>query len=261
LRIIIIINRLSKYIDGGRNPNRSNSSMGPTGVNKSNLIMEGQDVNVDVTAAGAIIALGLMYLKTNNKPIASRLSIPTTKFLLDYMRPDLLLVRTLSRNLILWDHIQPTEEWISNQVPPVVKNGIGPKGDLDMKQAYVNILAGACLSIGMRFAGTANEDSMKILHKNAKYLEELQKAHADVSFSIMIENCLAVTLLALSVVMAGTVWPYFPGKLLDFRFHCIGTPSHSRFVEKTGKKVWNRRGLWILHGNSHGNGLFIYGRW
>ena len=35
------------------------------------------------------------------------------------MRPDFLLLRTLGQALVLWDAIQPTEQWFKAQVPDV----------------------------------------------------------------------------------------------------------------------------------------------
>ena len=50
-------------------------------------------MNTNITAAGATVALGLVYLKTNNRQIAGRLSIPSTQYELDLVRSDLLLLR------------------------------------------------------------------------------------------------------------------------------------------------------------------------
>jgi len=69
---------------------------------------------------GATIALGLMYLKTNNVTIATRLEIPDTQFLLDFIRPDCLMLRMLSRCLVMWDSIEPTVSWVETNCPPIV---------------------------------------------------------------------------------------------------------------------------------------------
>ena len=50
-------------------------------------------MNTHVTAAGAIVALGLVYLKTNNRQVAAHLSAPSTHYELDQVRPDFLLLR------------------------------------------------------------------------------------------------------------------------------------------------------------------------
>lgn len=60
------------------------------------------------------------------------------------------------------DSVQATEEWVQAQIPEIVKTAVNtinqvgdtatPPADADMEalaQAHVNILAGACLSIGI----------------------------------------------------------------------------------------------------------------
>jgi len=49
------------------------------------------------------------------------LSLPDTSFLLDYVRPDFLFFRVVSRALVLWDDVSPTEDWVDRQVPAVIK--------------------------------------------------------------------------------------------------------------------------------------------
>jgi anaphase-promoting complex subunit 1 len=49
------------------------------------------------------------------------MALPDTHFLLEYIRPDLLLLRVLSRALILWDEVKPTADWIDDQIPIVVR--------------------------------------------------------------------------------------------------------------------------------------------
>ena len=60
-------------------------------------IREGSSVNLDVTAPGATIALGLMYLGTGNKAVADWMAPPETQYLLDFVRPDFLMFRILAR--------------------------------------------------------------------------------------------------------------------------------------------------------------------
>ena len=71
--------------------------------------------NTDVTASGATLALGLMYIRSHNSSVAASLRLPDTHFLLDYERPDMLALRVISRSLILWDDVEPTSAWIDFQ--------------------------------------------------------------------------------------------------------------------------------------------------
>lgn len=60
-------------------------------------IREGSSVNLDVTAPGATLAIGLMYLGSGNKAVADWMAPPETQYLLDFVRPDFLMLRILSR--------------------------------------------------------------------------------------------------------------------------------------------------------------------
>ncbi|XP_031572163.1 anaphase-promoting complex subunit 1-like [Actinia tenebrosa] len=183
----------------------------------SYLIKEGDTVNTDVTAPGATLALGLMYMKTNNSAIASWLSAPDTQFLLDSVRPDFLLLRLLSRGLIMWDSIVPSMEWVDTHIPAIVKNYAFcsnieaqklEKLDIDLQtlsQANANIIAGCCLAMGMRFAGSANQQAFDCLMHYIKYFKNLLSSSVvDQAGKPTIETCMDVSLLALSLVMAGT---------------------------------------------------------
>ncbi|KAL8144559.1 hypothetical protein V2J09_017591 [Rumex salicifolius] len=190
-------------------------------------------VNVDVTAPGAIMALALMFLKTESEVIASRLSVPSGHFELQYVRPDFIMLRVIARNLIMWKSINPTSTWIESQIPEIVRNGInGLIGDrVDMYevdeesivQAYVNIVTGACLSLGLKYAGSRNGNVQEILYGYAIYfLNEIKPISSDNGNSRpkglskfvdrgTLEICLHLIVLSLSVVMAGS------GNLQTFR--------------------------------------------
>ncbi|GAA6069291.1 anaphase-promoting complex subunit 1 isoform X1 [Tachysurus ichikawai] len=74
-----------------------------TGINRekhkspSYQIKEGDTINVDVTCPGATLALAMIYLKTNNRSIADWLKAPDTMFLLDFIKPEFLLLRVRRR--------------------------------------------------------------------------------------------------------------------------------------------------------------------
>jgi hypothetical protein len=89
---------------GGGGGNSSNAG----GGNGSGQIMEGSVVNLDVTAPGATLALGLMFLRTNDAGVAAHVRVPNTHFALDHARPDFILLRVVAHSLIMWDDIQPT---------------------------------------------------------------------------------------------------------------------------------------------------------
>lgn len=199
----------------------------------SGQMMDGSQINIDVTAPGAIIALGLMYLKTESQAILSRLCIPQTRFELQYVRPDFIMLRVISRNLIMWSRIHPSEEWIQGQIPKVVLNGIkGLTDEMDdsdemdceaVVKAYVNIVAGSCISLGLRFAGTKDGNAQDLLYSYAvAFLNEIKPLSVKVLHGFprglsqyvdrgTLETCLHLIALSLSLVMAGS------GHLQTFR--------------------------------------------
>ncbi|KAG8067808.1 hypothetical protein GUJ93_ZPchr0005g14946 [Zizania palustris] len=196
-------------------------------------MMEGAQINVDVTAPGAIIALALIFLKAESEEIAARLSVPNTHFDLQYVRPDFVMLRIVARNLILWSRIQPTKDWIESQIPETVKSGVSntSQGIMDsdefdteaLFQAYVNIVTGACIALGLKYAGSRNSDAQELLYAYAvHFLNEIKHVPIQAP-SILpkgllqhvdrgtLELCLHLIVLSLSVVMAGS------GHLQTFR--------------------------------------------
>uniref|UniRef100_A0A8C0L536 Anaphase-promoting complex subunit 1 n=1 Tax=Canis lupus dingo TaxID=286419 RepID=A0A8C0L536_CANLU len=179
-------------------------------------IKEGDTINVDVTCPGATLALAMIYLKTNNRSIADWLRAPDTMYLLDFVKPEFLLLRTLARCLILWDDILPNSKWVDSNVPQVsIENSISLSEielpcseDLNLEtlsQAHVYIIAGACLSLGFRFAGSENLSAFNCLHKFAKdFMTYLSAPNASVTGPYNLETCLSVVLLSLAMVMAGS---------------------------------------------------------
>ncbi|XP_054720739.1 LOW QUALITY PROTEIN: anaphase-promoting complex subunit 1-like [Uloborus diversus] len=189
-----------------------------TGIHKekhkspSYQIREGDNVNVDVTSPGATLALGLMFFDTDNQAIAEWMRVPDTQFLLDMVRPDFLLLRVLSKGLILWSSIHPSTRWIEDHLPHIVAKYAFQRGsgnsDVDyetMSQAYCNIIAGCCFCIGLKFAGSANNEAFEILMQYTKhFLTISRKSIGDQAGRSTMETCLNVVVLSLAMVMAGT---------------------------------------------------------
>ncbi|XP_011861283.1 PREDICTED: anaphase-promoting complex subunit 1 isoform X2 [Vollenhovia emeryi] len=177
-------------------------------------IREGDSINIDVTSPGATIALGLMYFNTGNHAVAEWMQPPDTQYLLEFVRPDFLLLRVLTKSLILWDEIEPTKSWVSSHVPNIVYKyrlqkptpEVTQNVDLEtINQAYCNIIAGACMALGLRYAGTANKNAFKTLYNYAQMFTALShKTIAELAGKSTVETCLNVVLLSTAVVMAGT---------------------------------------------------------
>lgn len=200
-----------------------------------------EHVNVGVTACGSALALAFMYLQTDNRSIAAQLAVPDTLILLDAVRPDILLVRTLATNLVLWHSVEPTVAWIEDaQVPAQLLEAYralerAPHGAATRRstvstaasihsdaqsicEAYANVVAGACFSIGLRFAGTADARARTTLRTFVLHFRDLRTraavaggrvASASTTVAgaterVTIERCLAVCAQALALVDAGT---------------------------------------------------------
>ncbi|XP_027940557.1 anaphase-promoting complex subunit 1 isoform X2 [Vigna unguiculata] len=228
------VNRLFLYIgDKVHNERPHFSAVSMDECRGSAQMMDGTTVNIDVTAPGAIIAIALMFMKTESEAIVSRLSIPNTFFDLQYVRPDFIMLRVIARNLIMWSRVHPSKDWVWSQIPEIVRcavEGIGGDDndidDMDAEafiQAYVNIIAGACISLGLVFAGTRNENAQELLYEFAIYFLNEIKPVSPTSGKVFpnglshhidrgtLETCLHLIVLSLSVVMAGS------GHLQTFR--------------------------------------------
>ncbi|KAJ3204484.1 Anaphase-promoting complex subunit 1 [Entophlyctis luteolus] len=132
----------------------------------------------DISAAGATIALGLIFLKSENQVVAGILRIPETSHMLDYVRSDLLMIRTLSRNLIMWKNIKPSEEWVESQIPSYIRDCYSlfetDDGSFEShRHAMHHIVAGACLSIAMKFAGSMDSNALRVV---VSYLDRQKDA-------------------------------------------------------------------------------------
>lgn len=63
------------------------------------VVLEGDLVNLGVTSPAAALALGLMYLQTNDGEVAAAFQLPDTHFAMDFVQPDQLALRMLMRSL------------------------------------------------------------------------------------------------------------------------------------------------------------------
>jgi anaphase-promoting complex subunit 1 len=200
--ILKVVDRLQVLIAGGERPDRQSYFPWNTSaidnrsnryVSKCSRIMEREDVmNVNAVAPGAILALTLIYLRSNNEKIADRIALPMLAFELEEIRPDLLFYRALGRCLILWDKVSPTREWMSRQIPVVIKHSLrkyahsykagGQLLFLEINDdsqnmahqlsslstsaalmAYLSILSGLAMGLGLIFAGSDESGTKALL--------------------------------------------------------------------------------------------------
>jgi anaphase-promoting complex subunit 1 len=134
--------------------------------------------DINLTSPAATIALGLMYLRTERQDIADLLPIPDTVLTLNRIQPSFLAIRTITRNLIMWNEIAPSNEWLISQLPESIREAIEARSkhgqivDESLELAYYNILAGCCFVIGLKYAGTAREEAYKLI---VRYFDMYQR--------------------------------------------------------------------------------------
>jgi anaphase-promoting complex subunit 1 len=164
----------------------------------------------DKSMAGAILALAFIYLKTNDETLAKKLSIPQTEQLLDYVRPDLLLLRALAKNLIMWDYIGRTETWIESQIPLIILEKRFDSQNKTSNLNYFYIISGLCLVMGIKFASTSDLIARDtIMHLYDQITVMIDQLNDDDSYEAKLTN-LALTqaqtcmIIAMSLIMAAT---------------------------------------------------------
>jgi anaphase-promoting complex subunit 1 len=180
-------------------------------------IKEGDSINIDVTSPGATLALGMLYWRSGNKAIAAWMEAPETSFLLEFVRPDFLLLRTLAHGLILWDSVSPSMDWVEGHVPAAIRpfclvrppDSPAPGQEhLDyetINQAYCNIVAGACFALALRFAGTWNNAAFETIDQLiGKFIAVTKRSIADLTGKAVVEQTICILVLAQAIVMAGS---------------------------------------------------------
>ena len=229
--------RLFRTLEGGRAldqaasflfPHESSSS--PSVIAKSKKVLPCKLINTNLIAPGSIIALALMYMKSSNAGVSSRLMTPTNAFELDKTRPDVFLFRAMGYCLVNWSTVEGNieeesageKDWIQCQIPELVMDALFERksaksistSSFDADAAfpvYICITAGYCFGVGLIFAGTGHRRTKMVLLHNLRLLQSLrEKTHPAFSgFSYhshkaTIDMCVSVVALSLAAVMAGS---------------------------------------------------------
>lgn len=173
---------------------------------------------LDRATAGATVALAIMFLKSNDASVAEKIDIPDTLVQFDYVRPDIFLLRSLAKQLIMWDSIKPSYEWIKKSLPRPYKRKYRLKSSHSLTtddMPFFNIIAGLCFAIGLRFAGSASLEARDLL---VSYLDQFMRICKIPAVNYdgrltrnSARNCEDVVALSAAAVMAGT------GDILVFR--------------------------------------------
>lgn len=204
-RIIARLAQLTKGTGDGDDDDEVSLS-GKSSANHG--VMEGHEINL--TSAPAALAFGLIYLRSNNKMIADVMAPPHTPGDLDLLRPDVLFAHVLARSLILWDSIQPAREWLEGVLLEWMQKRIETGKPLSeaTQLAKINMQAGACFAIGLKYAGSKDQKARDCLWMQLDALERQIKVQT-VSFFSKIRKAAVRTALdqvriSLAMVMAGS---------------------------------------------------------
>ncbi|KAG5981396.1 hypothetical protein E4U55_002985 [Claviceps digitariae] len=175
---------------------------------------------LDRASAGAVMAIALIFMKSEDQIVARKVDVPDSVLQFDYIRPDILLLRTVTKNLILWSKVEPTFSWVKSSLPGPYRprhklQNISKLRSIDLP--LYSILTGICFSIALRFSGSA---SIKVRDLLLHYLDQFMRissiesasqGHADTAPCYDEElarsnarMCQDILALSCSIVMAGT---------------------------------------------------------
>ncbi|KAJ3276875.1 Anaphase-promoting complex subunit 1 [Terramyces sp. JEL0728] len=140
-------------------------------------------------AISALVALGLICLKSNNAYIAKQMEIPQSEHLLDFKEPECLLIHAITKNLVLWDSIEPSKDWIDAQIPTFIRTRVLNEQILNnnsehLFHAYYSIYSGLLFAIGLKYADF--------------------KGISGKLFKVIVRMCMNTSLAALGMIMAGS---------------------------------------------------------
>jgi anaphase-promoting complex subunit 1 len=166
---------------------------------------------LDQATAGAVIAIALIYLKTHDRMVASKIDVPDTLPQFDYVRPDIFLLRTLARHIIMWDNIEASDDWMIKNLPVEYQEDFSLKNITKLRSEqmpFYNIVAGLLWSISLKHAGTGDVEVRDFL---IKYLDQFMRIAKLTSIRYdsrlarnTVRNCQDLIALSAATVMAGT---------------------------------------------------------
>ena len=185
----------------------------------------------DKATAGAVVAITLVYMKSGDNAIARKIDIPDTEAQFDHVRPDMLLLRSMAKHVILWDSIQAQScedgvpGWIHANMPSCYQDKLRNMAQNSKQRSllsstnvpFYNIASGLAWALSLKYAGSGNEQArdeilmlLDFFHstksKGDAYYYDAKLTRAS------IRRCIDVLALAASTVMAGT------GDLKTFRY-------------------------------------------
>ncbi|KAF2214421.1 hypothetical protein CERZMDRAFT_37892 [Cercospora zeae-maydis SCOH1-5] len=201
----------------------------------------------DRATAGSVVALALVYMKSGENSVATKVDIPDTETQFDHVRPDILMLRAMAKHIILWDSIQVHADldstvytfekgWIGANLPRCYNDGrIQTIYQVHARKREHNsahiplyyILAGLAWALGLKYAGSGNVCARDELLSLLEWYDAMNTGafvyDAKITRAALC-RCQDVVAVAAAVVMAGT------GDLDVYRFL---RPMHARLDAQT----------------------------
>lgn len=108
---------------------------------------------------GALVALLLNYVGSNNEIVAYQVQLPRTRAAAEYSTPNTFFSRAFTFHMIMWDSIGTGKQWVSQNVPIDLKINAerGSTTKIDSLWYYYS-LTGALVAMAMRHTATNNSE-------------------------------------------------------------------------------------------------------
>lgn len=147
------------------------------------------DFDVTLTSPAATVALALMYLKTDRQDVADILTIPDTVVELDRIQPNMLLLRSMAKALIMWNSILPKNDWLMGMIPEAIHKAMeerfkGVAIEDSHELAYYNIVPGCLFALGLKYAGTATEEAYVLIIRYYDLFAQLSFTNGKLIWSV-----------------------------------------------------------------------------
>ena len=212
-------------MEGGKIPHKDSTNK------RCSNIKEGDFVNTQLVTPSALMALAFIYMKSENSQVATKITIPTFFYEIENCNPNHIVLKILSKNLIMWNKIVASDKFFSDQIPPLIKMIVESRiediydkcystlnaDEIDFSGItliYYNIIAGCSLSIAMKYAGSGDAKAKSLIIDEIKKLRKIKVAKTDFCSDrankgrlelYNLFNLFCIHCLSLSIVMAGTM--------------------------------------------------------
>ena len=224
------------YLNNNSNYSNDNKSVLDIGNNQVGNNTSNKMININQTTPAGFACLTLFYLQTKNSKILSKIKTPENLYQLDSFKPFHLYLAILCKNLISWDNITSSINWVKENIPNFIQylheSSLADISDdinynskinlIDFSQistCYFYSLSAGLMSLGFKYCGTNNSDVCKIIiyyiknvlfkatvvndiiiRENVKFEENNKRAISKRN----LDECLCISAYALSLVMSGS---------------------------------------------------------